>query len=82
MDPYRTQPSRERAPRAARLDRAWHHEAAAPLIVASAPIALVGLCAVARACEGWWLMPATIFYAVIGYVVFLLCACTIDVMRR
>jgi hypothetical protein len=82
MDPYRTHPSSERAPRAAGLDRSWRHEVAAPLIVASAPITLVGLCAVARACEGWWLMPATIFYAVIGYVVFLLCACAIDVMRR
>jgi hypothetical protein len=82
MDPYRTQPPSERAPRAARLDRVWHNEAAAMLIIASAPIALVGLCAAARACEGSWLMPATIFYAVIGYVVFVLGACTIDVMRR
>jgi hypothetical protein len=82
MDPYRTQPSSERAPRASGLDRAWRHEVAAPLIVASPPLALVGLCAVARAYEGSWLMPATIFYSVIGYVVFALCACTIDLMRR
>jgi hypothetical protein len=81
MDPYRTQPV-SRAPGTARLDRAWHHAAAAPLVIAIAPVALVGVCVAARAYDGSWLMPATILYAVIGYAALVLCVCTIDVVRR
>ncbi len=79
--PYRAHPSAD-APRAAGLSQAWSHSATAPLIIAAGPVALVTLCAIARACEGSWLMPTTILYSAIGYVAFLLGACAIDSVRR
>ncbi len=80
--PYRAQISGDRAPRAPRLERAWSHAAAVPLIVGGAPVALVGLCAAARLYEGPWVMPATILYPAIGYAAFVLFACAIDLARR
>lgn len=80
--PYRALPSGDLAPSPARLERAWSHAAAVPLIVGGAPVSLVGLCVAARAYDGPWVMPATILYPAIGYAVFVLCACAIDVVRR
>ena len=82
MDPYRTQPSGDLGSRPARVDRTWHHEAAVPVIVAAAPVALVGLCEAARATFGPWFMPATVLYGVIGYAAFVLCMCAFDGSRR
>ena len=81
MDPYRTLPSRDR-PRPARLERTWPHVLTVPVVVATAPVALVGLCEAARAYVGPWFMPATILYAVIGYAAFVLCVCAFDGARR
>jgi hypothetical protein len=79
--PYRTQASTD-PPRREGIARAWSHATTAPLIIASGPLALIALCASARAYEGPSLMPTTILYAAIGYVAFLVSACAIDSIRR
>ncbi len=80
--PYRAQLPGDPAPRRARLERAWSHAAAVPLIVGAAPAFLVALCVTVRAYDGPGLMPATILYPAIGYAVLVLCACAIDGPRR
>jgi hypothetical protein len=79
--PYRTQASTN-PPGAGGIARAWSHATTAPLIIASGPLALIALCAAARAYEGPWLMPTTILYSAIGYLAFLVGAGVIDSIRR
>jgi hypothetical protein len=73
--------ARDRVPPIERLSHG-RNALAVFLIVGMAPMALMALCAAARAYASPWLMPTTILYPAIGYAAAVLCVCAVDGLRR
>ncbi len=79
--PYRTSPTEETDARSEPVTRD-PGEASLALVVGGAPVALVGLCAMARGFIGPWFMPDEIFYPACAYAALVVCVCVVDVARR